>query len=776
MPPRASSGRGSGSRWGSSPKLGTLPEIASGQNWPVVYHGGDVMRNVTLHTIFWAPPGYHFDGPPNPGTLGYEALVKQFLSDVAHDSGAPTNNVYSTLTQYHDGQGPGSTNINYNPAANSIDLTSPYPPQGDQCGSPAGVATCITDLQIQQEVDHVIGPNDPGARGLSNIWFVFLPPDVDTCTQPGSCATTVFAGYHSEFDLGSGPTVYVPVPDPLVEFTPPPGSDPQGNPEAEETVDTIAHETEEAITDPYGTAWMDPNGFEVADKCETGPQQGTPLGYASDGSPYNQVINGHQYLIQDMWSNAASGCVTSSTATGSALPLHSVNLRQFSSVVSGSTGVAGRLSVEVTLLRAGTDVASAFAKTRADGTWGPVRLRSSSGAPHAVGDDREGVAVLYLGGSNSPLPDLIATGNGGNPFTEAGYTGWADLDHGYAVNSDNVLIGPCGQTGVLALRVGSRYTEPPVQLCSTEADLSEVATGRLTAATALTLSSEDNRAESPLEINGALVKLMVPLGEPNSVSAVGNSQLPLIPTGFPECTAYLRLGAVRCTGLVARAHYRLGHRHARAGKDGAVFVTGLRLHGGQALALINAAGRRLTTLHVAHLRVAIIGNETRIASGSCQPGDFYGPPLRTSTPVSDQVGDGVFGQGTICPMSGKAKGLSTADISQIDDFSGGRTTTQVPLIESTAPIQDETLYGSFVASAQSGLPGPHGSISATGAPIALTITRAASRRQVFHAANVDTATGVSVSALAPGPYVARWVLRDTNGDTRTVKTRFVDEG
>ena len=176
---------------------------------------------------------------------------------------------------------------------------------------------------------------------------MFLPPDVDTCTQPGQCATTVFAGYHSEFDLGNGPTVYVPVPDPLVEFTPPPGSDPEGNPEAESTIDTVAHETEESITDPYGTAWMDPNGLEVADKCETGPQQGTPLGYAPDGSPYNQIVNGHEYLVQDMWSNAASGCVQGSTATGSALPLHTVNLRQFSSYVSGSTGVPGRLSVEV---------------------------------------------------------------------------------------------------------------------------------------------------------------------------------------------------------------------------------------------------------------------------------------------------------------------------------------------------------------------------------------------------------------------------------------------
>ena len=102
----APSGPGSARRWGSCPAWAA--EIASGTNIPVVYHGGQVMRNVTVHTIFWAPAGYHFDGSPAAGVPGYEALVKQFLVDAAHDSAAP-NNIFSTLTQYHDAQGAGST-------------------------------------------------------------------------------------------------------------------------------------------------------------------------------------------------------------------------------------------------------------------------------------------------------------------------------------------------------------------------------------------------------------------------------------------------------------------------------------------------------------------------------------------------------------------------------------------------------------------------------------------------------------------------------------------
>jgi hypothetical protein len=760
-----------GSAMGILPRLGSQ-EIASGTNIPVVYHGGQVMRNVTVHTIFWAPPGDHFDGSPGSGVPGYEAMVKQFLVDVTHDSRSPSN-IFSTLVQYHDSQGAGSTQIAYDPAVDSIDVNDPYPAQSRQCASPSSVATCVTDLQLQQEVDRVIAAHAPAARGLHNIWFVFLPPDVDMCLQVGACATNAFAGYHSLLNLGHGATVYAPIPDPLVEVTPPPGSDPQGNPEAEATLDTVAHETHEAITDPTGTGWMDPNGFETGDKCEMGPQQGTPLGYAPDGSPYNQLINGHQYLLQDMWSNAATGCVQSSTATGSALPLHSISLHQFSSWVSGSLGVAKRVPVSIGLIRGLGPVAIALTTSRADGSWGPVQLRDAHGVPHAVGDDRDGLAISYGLGKGSPAPELIATGDGGNPFTEAGYTGWFDLNHFFAVRAHSVQLGPCSQVGVLSLRVGATLTPPAAQLCSTEGDTAVIPTPPIGPGTPITLTSEDNRAVSPLEPNGALVKLTVALGEPGAVAAPGPVSA-LFATGFPTCTAYLRIQAVSCAGLVPRARYRLAGRHARAGAGGSIFLGGLRLHGGQALSLVNAAGRHLTTLHVARLRVDITGGETVISGGSCQPGDFYGPPLHRA-PTGSTVGSGPSGAGTICPASGHAHGLSTTDIAQTDDLSGGQTITQVPLIESTAPIQDETLYGSFVASAQSGLPGAHGATAAGGTPVALTITPAGSHHAIFHARNVDTSHGVRVPALTPGAYVARWVLRDANGDTRALSTRFVDQ-
>jgi hypothetical protein len=767
------------------PAMGIVPplghrEIASGPSVPVVYHGGTVMRGVTIHTIFWAPSGFRFSGSPGAGVPGYEPMVQQFLADSAHDSGTAGNG-YSVLTQYPQRGGAGSYAISFSAATDSIDDSDPYPPLSKQCPSPAGVATCVTDLQLRQEIDKVIQAHDPAGRGLHDIWFIFLPPNVDTCIAVGSCGTTAYAGYHSLLNLGRGPTIYAVIPDPLIEFTPPQGQDPQGNPEAESTIDTVAHEAVEAITDPSGTGWMDPNGFEVADKCEN-PEIGTPLGFAANGAPYNQLINGHQYLIQAMWSNTVRGCVQGSTAPGT-LPPQTVALTQFSPAVSGNTGVrrAG-IPVAVGLGRAGHLVALALGRTRADGSWGPLLLRSESGGLRGLGDDRDQLAIMF----NSRLikPDLIQTGDGGNPFTESGWTGWYDLDHGYSVRSRSVLLAPCSQTGVLSLRVASALTAPPVDQCDSESDISTVQTRQLTGATGLEMSSEDNRAPAPDNRDGALVKLTVRLGEPGSVSSVGNSQILFNPSGFPACTADLRAQSVSCSGLVPHARYTLTRSRGRAVARARASRRGLAafarfpgmasaIRGGDVVTLTNGAGRVLTTLHVSHLRVDIRGEQTAISGGTCEPGEYYGKPLQ-KLPISQAIGVGVAGTGTVCSSRGRAAGFPTDDIAQTDDRSGGQTRTEVPTIERTTPIDGETLYGAFIAIARGGRPGANGSTINDGSPVALTITRASSGRTVFRARNVNTNAGVAIRGLLPGAYLASWVLRDAAGDTRTVRTGFVE--
>ena len=75
--------------------------------------------------------------------------------------------------------------------------------------------------------------------------------------------------------------------------------------------------------------------------------------------------------------------------------------------MSGSTNVPGVVPVSVGLIRGNRPVALAQTHTRADGSWGPVTLRGQDGQPHAVGDDRDVMEILYGFGRTSPPPDLI---------------------------------------------------------------------------------------------------------------------------------------------------------------------------------------------------------------------------------------------------------------------------------------------------------------------------------------------------------------------------------
>jgi hypothetical protein len=792
--------------------LGLVPsyanaDVATGAATAVEYDGGAVMApNVTVHTIFWAPSGYSF-------TAGYEALVKQFLTDASAASGT-TGNVFSVLPQYGQQTGattaaPGTYSIAYNATSDSTDDVHPYPSSAG-CASPSGAPTCLTDTQVQAEIDAVA----PAAeRGLGNLWFVLLPANVDECITAGSCGTNMFAGYHEAMDRAHGVTIYGLIMDPIVEGVSAQGADPEGHPDAEATIDTVAHETVEAITDPIGTGWEDPNGFEVGDKCEMGPQIGNPLGYAANGSPYDQVIGGHEYLIQEMWSNSDGGCVQHTTQTASPLPLPQINLTQFNSTVSGNIGSAtAGVRVTVAIYRErphpgsdptlpasafATKVVHASATTAATGAW------SLSLAPFAVGDDRDLITVSYSG---VPLrADFITTGSGGNPFAEAGWTGWLDLGTGADVSNRNggfVTLGPCFQTGVLTLHVGSTgYSGNDT--CNTETDTATIATGRISAGEAVTVSSNQNRAFTQPQLvppsldpqgneTGALVNLTLKLGEPGAQPTFTSPLANVLPlgrsTGSPVCIADLQFGAAECAGLVPGATYSLTRARgadrlrATADKSGVIVVGPFRgappLTGGDMLTLSN--GRRvLTRLHVAHLRAAIDGGQTVLGAGSrCQPGLYYGAPPSKLAPSSTA---GLTGQkgatltGRICPLSGSAEGLSDQAIEQTDDRSGGLTQTEVADIGGTSPIDGETLYGRFTARAQAGFLGSNGQVIPSPFPVALAIVPARGTKPVVELADVNTASGTPIKSLKPGTYDAIWIWHDFTGDSRTIGTSFIEE-
>src|SRR5205085_9249653 len=153
-----------------------------------------------------------------------------------------------------------------------------------------------------------------------------------------------------------------------------------------------------------------------------------------------------------------------------------------------------------------------------------------------------------------------------------------------------------------------------------------------------------NRAFSPPDgptpnPDGALVALTVPVGEPDAISHFVSPLFVFQPSGFPTCTGDLERRIVSCTGLVPGARYTLSGRRRRASgpaSQAGVLRIPLGISRGEVVVLSNGS-RTLTTLHLANLRVRIDGEQTALAGGSCQPGEYYGLPLR-QPPISILAG------------------------------------------------------------------------------------------------------------------------------------------
>jgi hypothetical protein len=294
------------------------------------YHGGPVLRGVTVHLIFWLGP--NVAGTPSPLTNVkpfpplYRSMIERYFTDVAHDKGVPTD-VYAVDPQFFDETGRGVNESQFS-AGGDVSLDSEAFPvhTPEQCSDPTEFSEgpCLLDSDLQKEVTRVAGEKG-WSTGLGNIFFVFTAPGVGSCARFG-CAYQAYCAYHSDFGgdgVTPGPqTVYADMPYAA------PGACSSGvhpNEAKDEgtdaAIDVASHEFNEAITDPLGSqckskteceplAWTDVIGQEIGDKClppETtiAGIYGEPLVEGLGASSYNQVINGHHYWTQTEWSNEA---------------------------------------------------------------------------------------------------------------------------------------------------------------------------------------------------------------------------------------------------------------------------------------------------------------------------------------------------------------------------------------------------------------------------------------------------------------------------------------
>jgi hypothetical protein len=267
----------------------------------LVPHVRGPARTQALSAAAPAPAFLSFDS-------SYETLINQYFSDVAAASGS-TSNVYSIATQYSDGSGA----IQYKSSfGGSYVDHSPLPAVG-QCQDGLDSA-CLTDQQVQNEIQQVL--THQGWHGGPNTLFVLMTPSgVGSCFDnfTGICSTNTYCAYHSSFtDAVNEPVIYANEPyDATIDLCSDGNSPNNGDADAE--INTISHEHNEAITDPFGDAWWanDANGDENGDLCAW--DFGTKLGGTASVSAYNQIINGHDYWLQQEYSNIGSGCFQSAS-------------------------------------------------------------------------------------------------------------------------------------------------------------------------------------------------------------------------------------------------------------------------------------------------------------------------------------------------------------------------------------------------------------------------------------------------------------------------------
>jgi Phosphate-induced protein 1 conserved region len=236
------------------------------------YHGGPVMLGtVNVYYIWYG------------NWSGNDAVT--ILTDFAQNIGG--SNYYNINTTYYDG-----SNTHLSNSVHYVTSTTDGYSHG----------TALSDSAIQDIVVQNINKFQGLPLDANGVYFVLTSADV-TATS-GFCTT--YCGWHTYGTISGSNIKYAFVGDPTrcptaceVQTT-----GPNGSTGADGMASVIAHELEEAATDPQLNAWYDRRGYENADKCAwTFGATYT----AANGALANMTLGSRNFLIQRNWVNASGG-------------------------------------------------------------------------------------------------------------------------------------------------------------------------------------------------------------------------------------------------------------------------------------------------------------------------------------------------------------------------------------------------------------------------------------------------------------------------------------
>jgi len=252
---------------------------------PISYHkGGAVMTDangVNVYYIWY-------------GNWDYDAQASPILTTLAENIGGSA--YFGINTTYYDSAKNYVKNVvNYKGAVDVADTTK--------------YGTVLSDPDIQAIVADAIAAGSWGTTtpDKNGVYFVLTAKDV----VESSGFTTKYCGWHTYATIGSTPVKYSFVGDAtqqgLSSCAVQTAMSPNGDPGADAMASVIAHELEEAVTDPQLNAWFDGRGYENADKCAW--TFGSTYTTTTTSAMANMKLGTRDFLIQQNWKAGSSqGC------------------------------------------------------------------------------------------------------------------------------------------------------------------------------------------------------------------------------------------------------------------------------------------------------------------------------------------------------------------------------------------------------------------------------------------------------------------------------------
>jgi hypothetical protein len=236
----------------------------------ISYHGGPVMLGtVNAYVIYYGA-----------WTSGQTTIINDFLSSIG---GSGYQNIQ---TSYNNGAG---TNL-----SNSVSLAGTY-------STTNYLGNSLTDNQIQKVVSDAISQNKLPSDA-NGVYFVITDKNVNASS--GFC--TQYCGWHTHATISGKDIKYsfVGNPDRCPSSCAMQTTSPNGDAGVDGLISILAHELDEAQSDPDLNAWYDNRGYENEDKCAW--TFGTTY-TVSNGSMANLHVGNRDYLVQRNWVNAAGG-------------------------------------------------------------------------------------------------------------------------------------------------------------------------------------------------------------------------------------------------------------------------------------------------------------------------------------------------------------------------------------------------------------------------------------------------------------------------------------